>query len=35
MAINRVQFQPGLSLPVLLQRYGEESACTEALQQAL
>ena len=34
MAINRVQFQPGLSLPAFLQRYGTESVCSEALQQA-
>ena len=34
MAINRVPFQPGLSLPAFLQRYGTESACSEALQQA-
>lgn len=34
MAMNRIQFQPGLSLPVFLHRYGTESACEQALQQA-
>ena len=34
MAMNRVQFQPGLSLPAFLRRYGTEAACTAALQQA-
>ena len=34
MAINRIQFQPGLSLPSFLQRYGTEAACTLALEQA-
>ena len=32
--MNRVQFQPGLSLPAFLRRYGTEAACTAALQQA-
>lgn len=34
MAMNRVQFQPGLSLPGFLRRYGTESACTQALHAA-
>lgn len=34
MAMNRIQFQPGLSLPAFLRRYGSESACTQALQAA-
>lgn len=34
MAMNRVQFQPGLSLPMFLQRYGTESACERELLQA-
>lgn len=34
MAMNRVQFQPGLSLPAFLHRYGTEPACEQALQQA-
>lgn len=34
MAMNRVQFQPGLSLPAFLHRYGTEAACEQALQQA-
>ena len=34
MAMNRVQVQPGLSLPAFLRRYGTEAACTAALQQA-
>ena len=25
MAMNRVQFQPGLSLPAFLQRYGSDA----------
>ena len=34
MAMNRVQFPPGLSLPGFLRRYGTESACTQALEAA-
>ena len=34
MAMNRVQFQPGLSLPAFLQRYGLEAACEAALVRA-
>jgi ribosomal protein L37AE/L43A len=31
MAMNRVQFQPGLSLPAFLSQYGAETACRDAL----
>jgi hypothetical protein len=31
MAKNAVQFQPGMSLPVFLERYGTESQCRQAL----
>ena len=31
MAMNRVQFQKGLSMPEFLQRYGNEEQCEEAL----
>ena len=31
MAMNRVQFQAGLSLPAFLQEYGTEQACSTAL----
>lgn len=31
MAMNRIQFQPGLSLPAFLRRYGTEAACEQAL----
>lgn len=34
MSMNRVQFQPGLSLPVFLRHYGTEAACEKALWQA-
>lgn len=34
MAMNRVQFQPGLSLPEFLERYGSERACERALEHA-
>jgi ribosomal protein L37AE/L43A len=34
MPINRVQFQPGLSMPEFLQRYGTEGQCRAALQAA-
>ena len=34
MAMNRVQFQPGLSMPEFLQRYGTEAQCQAALEAA-
>lgn len=34
MAMNRVQFQPGLSLPAFQKRYGTEAQCERALLQA-
>jgi ribosomal protein L37AE/L43A len=34
MPMNRVQFQPGLSMPEFLQRYGTEEQCAVALQAA-
>lgn len=34
MAMNKVQFQSGLSLPAFLKRYGSEAQCEQALQQA-
>jgi len=34
MAMNRVQFQPGLSMPEFLQRYATEEQCAAALQAA-
>ena len=34
MAMNRVQFQPGLSLPAFLKQYGTEGACEKALLRA-
>ena len=34
MPMNRVQFQPGLSLPEFLRTYGTEAACEQALAQA-
>ena len=34
MATNRVQFQPGLSLPAFLAQYGTEAACEHVLMQA-
>jgi ribosomal protein L37AE/L43A len=34
MAMNRVQFQPGLSMPEFYQRYGTEAQCQAALQSA-
>ena len=34
MPMNRVQFQPGLSLPEFLHSYGTEAACEQALAQA-
>ncbi|AAW77535.1 transposase [Xanthomonas oryzae pv. oryzae KACC 10331] len=32
MAMNRVQFQAGLSLPAFLKRYGNEQQCEQALE---
>jgi ribosomal protein L37AE/L43A len=32
MTMNRVQFQPGLSMPEFLERYGTEAKCQAALQ---
>lgn len=32
MAMNRIQFQPGLSMPEFLKRYGVESQCAVALE---
>lgn len=34
MAMNRVQFQPGLSLPAFLAAYGSERQCESALERA-
>ena len=34
MAMNRVQFQPGLSMPDFFQQYGTEAQCEAALEQA-
>jgi hypothetical protein len=34
MAMNRVQFQPGLSMPEFLQQFGTEAQCEAALQAA-
>ena len=34
MATNRVQFQPGLSLPAVLKQDGTQAACEEALLRA-
>lgn len=34
MTMNRIQFQPGLSMPEFLQRYGTEAQCRAALQAA-
>ena len=31
MAKNAIQFQPGMSLPAFLERYGTEAQCREAL----
>ncbi len=31
MPMNRVQFQPGVSMPELFARYGTEEQCTAAL----
>lgn len=34
MAMNRIQFQPGLSMAEFLKRYGAEAQCAAALEQA-
>ena len=34
MRMNRIQFQPGLSMPEFLERYGTEAQCQTALQAA-
>jgi transposase-like protein len=34
MSMNRVQFQPGLSMPDFIRQYGTEAQCEEALVQA-
>ena len=34
MPMNRVQFQPGLSMPEFLTRYGTDAQCEAALQAA-
>ena len=34
MGMNRVQFQPGLSLPEFYRPFGTEEQCAEALEQA-
>jgi hypothetical protein len=34
MAMNRIQFQPGLSMPEFLKRDGTEAQCAAALEQA-
>jgi len=34
MAMNRIQFQPGLSLPALLEQFGTEAQCEAALETA-
>ena len=34
MTMNRVQFQPGLSMPEFFERYGTEAQCQAALQAA-
>lgn len=34
MAMNRIQFQPGLSMPEFLKHYGTEAQCATALEQA-
>ncbi|OLI78847.1 transposase, partial [Xanthomonas oryzae pv. oryzae] len=35
MAMNRVQFQAGLSLPAFLKRYGNAQQCEQALDSSL
>ena len=32
MAMNRIQFQPGLSMPEFLKDYGTEAQCEQALE---
>ncbi len=32
MKMNRIQFQPGLSMPEFFERYGSEAQCQSALQ---
>jgi len=32
MAMNRIQFQPGLSMPEFLKGYGTEAQCEQALE---
>jgi transposase-like protein len=34
MSMNRIQFQPGLSLPEFLKHFGTETQCATALEQA-
>lgn len=34
MAMNRIQFQPGLSMPAFLRNFGSESQCEQALEAA-
>ncbi len=34
MAMNRIQFQPGLSMPEFLRQFGTEAQCEQALEQA-
>ena len=34
MAMNRIQFQPGLSLPAFLRQFGSEAQCEAALEKA-
>lgn len=34
MTINRIQFQPGLSMPEFIKHYGTEAQCATALEQA-
>ena len=34
MAMNRIQFQPGLSMPEFLKHFGTESQCAAALEHA-
>ena len=34
MAMNRIQFQQGLSLPAFLEQFGTEAQCEAALEKA-
>ncbi|SEJ49593.1 Transposase zinc-ribbon domain-containing protein, partial [Azotobacter beijerinckii] len=34
MSMNRIQFQPGLSMPEFLKSYGTQAQCAAALEQA-